>query len=361
MKPCPATVLSVFALAAGLVPACASAQSTDAAGFERRPVATYSIVARDSATGELGVAVQSHWFSVGPIVPFAEAGIGAVATQSFVDPSYGPLGLALMKAGRSANAALAGLLVADEHPEVRQVAMIDAAGNVTAHTGENAIIAAGHHVGENYSVQANLMESATVWPAMAGAFESTEGDLAARMMAALQAAQAEGGDIRGRQSAALLVVSGEPTGKPWVDRVFDLRVEDHPRPLEELARLLHLARTYREMNAGDEAMTLGDVAGAIEHYDAASAMEPGNVEMVYWTAVTLASEGRVEQALPRFERAFAADRRWAVLTPRLVVADLLPDEPGLLETILAAKGGEPGFAEWRQLAEQDLLAPPPRE
>lgn len=338
-------------LAVGLVPAPVLGQVSEAT-FERRPVATYSIVARDPATGELGVAVQSHWFSVGPIVPFAEAGVGAVATQSFVDPSYGPLGLELMRAGRAAEDALAGLLVADEHPEVRQVAMIDANGNVAAHTGEAAIIAAGHQVGENYSVQANLMESPTVWPAMADAFETTEGDLAARMMAALEAAQAEGGDIRGRQSAALIVVGGEPTGRPWADRVFDLRVEDHPRPLEELSRLLHLARAYRAMNAGDEAMTEGDVTAAIEHYDTASAMVPDNVEMVYWTAVTLASEGRVEEALPRFERAFAADRRWAVLTPRLVVADLLPDDPDLLAEILAVPGGEPGREEWRRLEEE---------
>jgi len=353
----PAALL-LAATVVALAPAPARGQAADVSVLARRPVATYSIVARDPATGELGVAVQSHWFSVGPIVPWAEAGVGAVATQSFVDPSYGPLGLELMKAGRSATAALAGLVAADEHPQVRQVAMIDADGDVAAHTGESAIIAAGHHVGENYSVQANLMEHATVWPAMAEAFESAEGDLAARMMATLEAAQAEGGDIRGRQSAALLVVSGEPTGQPWVDRVFDLRVEDHPRPLEELARLLHLARAYREMNAGDEAMTENDVAGAVEHYNAASEMVPDNAEMVYWAGVTLAGEGRLEEALPRFERAFAADRRWAVLTPRLPAAGLLPDDPELLEAILSVEGGDPGLEEWRRLAgEGEVTAP----
>lgn len=209
-------VWSLAALAAVGIPSPVAAQTTRDAGAPLRPVATYSIVARDPATGELGVAVQSHWFGVGAIVPFAEAGVGAVATQSFVDPSYGPLGLELVRAGRTAPEALAGLLEADPHPDVRQVAMIDAAGNVAAHTGENAIIAAGHHTGENYSVQANLMGSETVWPAMVTAFEAARGDLAERMLAALEAAQAEGGDIRGRQSAALVVVSGEPTGRPWV-------------------------------------------------------------------------------------------------------------------------------------------------
>jgi uncharacterized Ntn-hydrolase superfamily protein len=324
----------------------------------RRPVATYSIVARDPETGELGVAVQSHWFSVGPIVPWAEAGVGAVATQSFVDPSYGPLGLELMRVGKPAPEALEGLLAADEHPEVRQVAMIDAEGRVAAHTGENAIIAAGHHMGENYSVQANLMEKPSVWPAMARAFESTDGDLAERMMAALEAAQAEAGDLRGKQSAALLVVSGEPTGKPWVDRVFDLRIEDHPEPLVELRRLLTLARAYRDMNAGDEAMTENDVPAAVQHYNAAAERVPENAEMVYWAAVTLAGVGRVDEALPRFEKAFAADPRWAVLTPRLPASELLPSDPALLRRILGVRGGEPGMAEWRRLAEEGEVPPP---
>ncbi|HUP00616.1 MAG TPA: DUF1028 domain-containing protein [Gemmatimonadota bacterium] len=343
---------------AGSARAQAPSRASSVGGPAVRPVATYSIVARDSATGELGVAVQSHWFSVGPIVPWAEAGVGAVATQSFVDPAYGPLGLALMRAGRSAPQALAGLIAADEHPEVRQVAMVDVQGRVAAHTGERAIIAAGHETGGNYSVQANLMENPTVWPAMARAFEAAEGDLAARMLAALEAAEAQGGDIRGRQSAALLVVSGEPTGRPWVDRIYDLRVEDHPEPLAELRRLLELARAYRDMNAGDEAMTVGDVAAAVERYEAAMERVPENAEMAYWTAVTLAGEGRVEEALPLFERAFAADSRWAVLTPRLVVAELLPADPELLERILAAPGGEAGTAERRRLAEEGELNAP---
>lgn len=333
-----------------------SAAGQTVADATRRPVATYSIVARNEATGELGVAVQSHWFSVGPIVPWAEAGVGAVATQSLVDPSYGPLGLALMRAGRAAPDALAGLLAADAHADVRQVAMIDAEGRVAAHTGENAILAAGHATGEGYSVQANLMEHPTVWPAMARAFESAQGDLADRMLAALEAAQAAGGDIRGLQSAALLVVAGESTGRPWVDRIFDLRIEDHPEPLAELRRLLTLARAYRDMNAGDEAMTVNDIASAVERYDAAMERVPDNVEMVYWTAITLAGAGRVDEALPLFEQAFAADPRWAVLTPRLPVSGLLPAE--VLPRVVAVPGGEPGMAEWRRLAEEGRIAGP---
>jgi uncharacterized Ntn-hydrolase superfamily protein len=340
----------LVALLAVTTAAEAAAQAAADLGRPLRPVATYSIVARDPATGELGVAVQSHWFGVGAIVAFAEAGVGAVATQSFVDPSYGPLGLELMRAGRTGPEALAGLLEADPHPDVRQVAMIDAAGRVAAHTGENAIIAAGHHVGESYSVQANLMESETVWPAMARAFEAADGDLAERMMAALEAAQAEGGDIRGRQSAALLVVSGASTGRPWVDRLFDLRIEDHPEPLVELRRLLHLARAYREMNAGDEAMTVSEVDRAVAHYDTAATMVPESAEMVYWAGITLASVGRMDEALPRLERAYAADSRWAVLTARLPDAGLLPDDPALLARLLSVPGGEPGMAEWRRLA-----------
>ncbi|HYN41457.1 MAG TPA: DUF1028 domain-containing protein [Thermoanaerobaculia bacterium] len=300
-----------------------------------RPVHTYSIVARDPATGQLGVAVQSHWFSVGALVPWAEAGVGAIATQSFVDASYGPLGLALLKAGRSAPDALKGLLAADAGREVRQVAMIDAVGRVAAHTGANCIAAAGHRVGKDYSVQSNMMRSDAVWPAMAKAFEAAKGDLAERMLAALDAAEAAGGDIRGKQSAALIVVSGTPTGRPWQDRVFDLRVEDSPAPLPELRRLVTLARAYNLMNEGDLAVERKDDAGALKAYSAAQAMVPGNAEMTYWTAVSLVGMGRVDEALPLFRKTFAMDRSWAEMTPRLPKAGLLPDDPALIARIVA--------------------------
>ncbi len=304
----------------------------------QRPVHTYSIVGRDPATGELGVAVQSHWFSVGPIVPWAEAGVGAIATQSFVEPSYGPLGLALMRAGKTAQEALRALIAGDPHPEVRQVAFIDAAGRVAVHTGNKAIEAAGHHTGTNYSVQANLMLKPTVPEAMAKAFERATGDLTERMLIALEGAQAEGGDIRGSQSAAIVVVRGKPTGRPWADRMVDLRVEDHPEPLKELRRLVRLNRAYQRMNAGDEAMARKDIKKANEEYAAAGKMVPDsatNGELVFWHAVTLASDGRVDESLPLFRRAFAQDRNWITLVKRLPKAGLLPQDPALIEKITA--------------------------
>ncbi len=306
----------------------------------QRPVHTYSIVARDPETGDLGVAVQSHWFSVGPLVAWAEAGVGAVATQSFVDPSYGKLGLEFMRAGKSAPDALQALLAADPGRDVRQVAMIDAGGRVAAHTGTKNIQSAGQHVGSHYSVQANLMLNEAVWPAMSRAFEAAEGDLAERMLAALDAAQAAGGDIRGRQSAALVVVAGKPTGMPWIDRTFDLRVDDSPDPLKELRRLVMLQRAYNHMNAGDLAVERGDEEEALRQYSRAAELAPGNVEMAYWHAVALVNMGRLDESLPLFRQVFEADANWAILTPRLVDAGLLPPDQAVLERILAARAGQ---------------------
>jgi uncharacterized Ntn-hydrolase superfamily protein len=303
----------------------------------RRPVATYSIVARDPDTGQMGVAVQSHWFSVGPIVPWAEAGVGAVATQSFVDPSYGPLGLELMRLGRTAPEALEALVSTDQGEAVRQVAMVDAKGNVDAHTGVRAIQAAGHHVGEQYSVQANLMAKPTVWPAMARAFEETEGDLAERMLAALEAAEREGGDIRGRQSAAIVIVAAENTGRCWADRVFDLRVEDHADPVGELRRLVRLKRAYAKLNEGDEWFAKGDVNRALEAYEAATSIVPDgatNGEAPFWVGVTLAAAGASGDALPYLRRAHVQDPRWAELVPRLPAAGLLPDDEAYIERLV---------------------------
>ena len=306
------------------------------AGLDKplRPVNTYSIVARDAATGELGVAVQSHWFSVGSMVPWAEPGIGAVATQSFVDPAYGPLGLQLMRSGKTAEQALSALLAADDHADVRQVGMVDAAGNVANHTGENAIVEYCNIAGEGYTVQANLMWKPTVCAAMSRAYESSQGDLAERLMVALEAAEGEGGDIRGKQSVALLVVSGDPTLPPWDGKLVDLRIEDHAEPLIEMRRLLTMARAYNLMNEGDAYMTEGKVEAAVKAYSGAEALVPDSHEMIFWHAATLAADGRVEESLPLFSKAFTMWPLWRELVTRLPASGLLPDDPELMEKIL---------------------------
>jgi uncharacterized Ntn-hydrolase superfamily protein len=300
--------------------------ASTAAAEPQRPVHTYSIVARDPATGELGVAVQSHWFSVGPLVVWAESEVGAVATQSFVEPSYGPIGLQLMRAGVPAPLALRALTVGDFNRERRQIAFLDSKGTVAAHTGALCIGAAGHRTGVDYSVQANLMENDKVWPAMAAAFESAKGDLAERMLQALEAAEKAGGDVRGKQSAALVVVRGKSTGKPWLDRTFDLRVDDHPAPLVELRRLVEVQRAYNHMNAGDEAMAMNDLARADREYGIAAKMLPSIAELPYWHAIALASAGKLEQAIPMFQKVFAAEPRWIEITRRLPKAQLLDAE-----------------------------------
>jgi len=325
---------------------------------QTRPVHTFSIIARDPQTGAIGVAVQSHWFSVGSIVPWAEPGVGAVATQSFADASYGPLGLALMRAGKSAPEALKGLLASDPGAEVRQVAMIDAQGRVAVWTGSKGIQAAGHvtssassgwssaggghgSVGENFAAQANLMANDKVWPAMANAFQQSQGDLVDRMLAALDAAQSAGGDIRGKQSAALIVVGGT-RGTPW-DRTFDVRVDDSPDPLRELRRLVSLQRACNHMKAGDDAVEHHDPATALSEYAAAEQIASNTpelpqsrlAEMMFWHAVALVNMKRADEALPLFHKVFALDPHWRTLAPRLPHSGLLPDDPKLIARITA--------------------------
>lgn len=305
--------------------------------FSDRLVHTYSIVARDPKTGEMGVAVQSHWFSVGSIVSWAEAGVGAIATQSFVNVSFGPRGLELLKQGKTAAEALKILIDSDEGREVRQLAIIDGKGNVAAFTGKNCIPAAGHIIGKNYSVQANLMLNDQVWPAMARAFEQSSGPLAERMLAALEAGQQAGGDIRGKQSAAILVVKGQSTGKVWEDRLIDLRVEDHPEPIQEIQRLLKLYRAYEYMNAGDLAIEKNDIPAALKAYSTAEAMFPDNLEMKYWHAVSLVNIGRLSESLPIFKSIFERDNNWLELTRRLPSVGLLKVSDAELHRILTVK------------------------
>lgn len=298
------------------------------------PVNTYSIVAYDSTTGEFGAAVQSHWFKVGDVI-WAAPGVGVVATQSLADFTYGPLGLEMMKKGKTAELALAGLLASDPQREVRQVAMIDKNGNIATHTGSKCIAYAGHKTGRIYSVQANLMRDSTVWGAMSRAFETTPGDLAERMMAALEAAQGEGGDIRGMQSAAMLVVRANPTGRSWLDRTVDLRVDDAPQPLTELRRLLNISRAYDLMNRGDELIAEGKLDDAAAAYETAAQLAPGNLEILFWHAVTLVTVDQVERALPIFKRVFEQDDSWRTLVPRLMPAGLLPDDDEVISRIVA--------------------------
>lgn len=296
-------------------------------------VHTYSIVARDSATGEMGVAVQSHYFSVGPVVPWAEAGVGAIATQSLVLVDYGPNGLDLMRQGLTARQALDSLVRADPHNEGRQVAMVDARGGIAAYTGPKCIPAAGHHTGAQYSVQANLMENDRVWPAMAEAYEKAEGDLAERMLQALEAAEKAGGDIRGRQSAAILIVKARSSGKPWADRVMDLRVEDHPDPLKELRRLVKLRRAYEFEDRGDTFIAEKKPEEAMKAYEEAMRLAPENQELRFWAAVSMYTNGREAEALKLFRSVFAREKRWVELIPRLAGVGLFPDDPKKIDEV----------------------------
>jgi uncharacterized Ntn-hydrolase superfamily protein len=295
---------------------------------------TFSIVAIDQERGEMGVAVQSHWFSVGSIVTWSEPGVGAIATQSLVNVSFGPRGLEMMKSGESAGETLSALLESDEGREFRQVGIVDAQGNIASYTGKQCIADASHIAGKNYSVQANMMLNKEVVPAMSKAFENSEGPLAERMLAALKAAQKAGGDIRGQQSAAILVVKTKSSGKLWEDRLIDLRVEDHPQAVNEIERILKVFRAYEHMNNGDLAIEKNDEAAALEEYGAAQNMFPENIEMKYWTAVSLANIGKIDDALPVFKEIFAKDENWRELTRRIAVNGMLTVSPENLNLIL---------------------------
>jgi uncharacterized Ntn-hydrolase superfamily protein len=275
---------------------------------------TYSIVARDPESGEVGVAVQSHWFSVGSVVSWARAGVGAVATQSIGEPSYGPNALALLADGATPSDALAQLVAADDRSQFRQVAVVDASGRVAVHTGERCIAFAGDQTGDGYSVQANMMANPGVWPAMARGFEAADGPLARRLVAALRAAEAAGGDVRGRQSAAIAVAPS--AGEPW-RLSTDLRVEDHPEPLDELERLLDVADAYRLATEGDNLVGRGDHEEAAARYTRAAELAPGNHELIFWSGLSAADGGDMDTALKRVRRAIEMQPGWAELLERL--------------------------------------------
>jgi uncharacterized Ntn-hydrolase superfamily protein len=299
---------------------------------------TYSILARDPKTGEMGVGVQSHWFSVGSVVSWGEAGVGVVATQSLVNKSFGIRGLDLLKQGKTAQEAVEILISDDEGRDVRQLAILDYQGNVATYTGSKCIRHAGHKIGDNFSVQANMMLSEKVWPAMAEAFEKYDNlSLPERIIKSLEAAESVGGDIRGKQSAALLVVAAKPTENKWDDPIIDLRIEDNVEPLKELNRLLKVFRAYEHMNNGDLAIEKGDMAKALEEYDAAQIMFPENLEMTYWTAVSLANQNKLDEALKLFKKVFKIDKNWVLLTERLPHSELLNLKDEDLKKILSLK------------------------
>ena len=288
---------------------------------------TYSIVARCPDTGQLGVAVQSHFFGTGNVVPWLEAGVGAVATQAMAEVAHGPDGLARLRAGRSPEEALADILEPDEGAETRQVAVVDVSGQAAAHTGALCIVHASHVIGDGFTAQANMMRDPGVPEAMAAAFTASSGTLALRLVDALDAAEAAGGDIRGRQSAALAVVAPVASEKAGHDRLVEVRVEDHPEPLPELRRLVELARAYRRIEDAEEAMAQGDLERALAIYIESAAQQPDQPEFAFWHAVLLAGLGRDDEARAVAAPVFALPNGegWRELVRRLPAADLLPE------------------------------------
>ena len=294
---------------------------------------TYSIAARDPVTGQLGVAVQSHYFCVGGIVTWAEAGTGVVATQAMVEPAYGPRGLELMRAGSSAPEALAKLTAADPGRDIRQVAMVDSAGHASALTGSSTIAEAGHVVGDGFCVQANMMLRNTVWAAMADAYRSTQGELVDRLLAALDAAEAEGGDIRGRQSAALLIVAANSSGRPWSDKLFDIRVDDAREPLAELRRLVGVSRAYQHLRLAQSALSRGDSSAMNSEFEQAVLLANDNPEMGFWQAVALIQSDRIDEGMAILAQIDAAGSNWLELALRLPTFMLPHNREKMVERI----------------------------
>ena len=285
---------------------------------------TYSIIAIDEKTGEMAVGVQSHWFSVGTIVSWAKSGVGVVATQSFVNPAYGPEGIKLMESGVSAENALTQLVSEDDSREYRQVAMLDVNGSIKAFTGEKCIISAGQYIGKNFSVQANMMLNDKVVPSMKKAFEENfKLPLAERIIKVFEAAEKSGGDIRGKQSAVILVVGSKKVKNEWEDKKIDLRVDDSENPIKEIKRLLKVSRAYEHMNKGDVAIEKGDMQKALSEYASAEKLFPQNLEMKFWKAVALLNNSRVSQAREIFKYVINKNKNWEKLLLRLPASNLV--------------------------------------
>jgi uncharacterized Ntn-hydrolase superfamily protein len=297
---------------------------------------TYSIVARDPQTGRFGVAVQSHYLGVGPVVPWLEAGVGAVATQASVNISLGPIGLEMLRAGQSAGEVVAGLVASDEQSQVRQLGVVDATGRAAAHTGADCIPACGHLVRDGFTVQGNLLERDTCWPAMAAAYERalTDGEpFVERLLRAMEAAEAEGGDVRGRQSAAMMIVAAEPQQAAWRGRLLDMRIEDHPDPVPELRRIVTMQLAYSLLDEEGDAAKAG-LDGAAR-YAQARQMSPDAYELVFWRGVELATGGDVEAGRRELQIAYAADARWRTTLQHLADAGREGVTPELAALLLA--------------------------
>ncbi len=296
---------------------------------------TYSIVARDPQSGELGVAVQSHYFSVGSVVTWARAGVGAVATQSFAEPSYGPLGLELMASGKSAKDALDALLKVDAKAEHRQVGMVDSKGTVAAHTGSMCIPKAGNVAGDQFSCQANLMRNDTIWGAMKDAYaRRADLPLPERLVEALQAGEDAGGDVRGKQSAAILVVSGEVIPNPWSGRLVELRVEDHPDPVPELRRLLRYKRGYDWVDRGDAGLASKDYKSALDAYSKGLELVPEVDELRYWVGLSYLATAEREKGKLMLKEVFSKDPAYVQLTRDLLRTRAVPVDEDSVREIL---------------------------
>jgi uncharacterized Ntn-hydrolase superfamily protein len=294
---------------------------------------TYSIIGRDPAAGEIGIAVQSRWFNAGQDVAWIEPGVGAVCTQAMAEPAYGQRGLELVRAGRTPEEALATLVSEDPERDVRQVAIADLGGRVAQHTGAACVAAAGHTTGADCCAQGNMLASERCWEAMVDAFENTGGALADRLLAALDAAEREGGDARGRQAARLFVSRAESTGIPWQDRVFDLQVVDHPEPLSELRRLVNVKRAYDHLGRAFE-LARSDAGAAADEADAAHELAPADDQIAFWRAMMLAGAGRLDEAVGAFAEAVRAHPGWPDYLRNCVAAGLVPPQAQALADAL---------------------------
>jgi uncharacterized Ntn-hydrolase superfamily protein len=289
---------------------------------------TYSIVARDRKTGELGVAVQSHYFSVGSAVTWARAGVGAVATQASTETLYGPMGLELMAAGKTASEALSALLRADAKSETRQVAMVDSKGRVATHTGSKCIPQAGHAVGEGMSCQGNIMKSRQVWTQMEHRFEERHDlPLPERLVAALEAGEDAGGDLRGKRSAAILVVAADVKASQWDGRLVDLRVEDHPEPVPELRRLLRYKRGYEWVSKGDDLLTSEKYEEAMRAYRKGIELVPEVLELRYWVGLSMLKTREKAKGIEMLTAVFREDPSWTKLTRGMIRTGVFSVDP----------------------------------